>query len=382
MKVLLEEITDLAETETIDINNFFGIYRNMLDALETPVCLVSIPGDFLFFNTVACRNMNLPLQQIAGHNEREFFSTEHCQKYSQRRLEGVKTGKSKSYIDEILLPSGVVQVFLTVMTPIKDKKGCDYSLAVSHDITEQRQNEKLLKKYTQQINSSHLRHSVNEISSTIAHELNQPLSAISLYASSAKRCLALPEEKDKVEQALTRIEEMVERLGHSIHSIKERFSTTVTNFELVDINACINHVMEVFAPKLAINNIKLNKRLETKHIVLKLDKLQFEQALGNIVQNAVDSLSHLSRPGVIIVSVSDSDNYVEVSIDDNGNGISKEEHNKLFGSFYSTKINGLGLGLAICKNIIEKHCGKLTLSNNRAGGCRVTIRLPKKVSDN
>jgi C4-dicarboxylate-specific signal transduction histidine kinase len=219
---------------------------------------------------------------------------------------------------------------------------------------------------------------LGELSGGLAHELTQPLTAILANAQAARIMLASdPSNVAVLETVLDEIIREDQRAGEVIKRLRSLLRKQDTALEEVDVGELCNSVLTLLHAE-AIGRrmtIKLATRSKLPHILG--DQIQLQQIILNLVMNAMESeeRTETSRRVVSLRSrlVGDS---IEISVEDDGAGISLAHSAKLFEPFFTTKERGLGLGLSICSAIVRRHGGTLALENNVTGGATAYLRLP------
>jgi len=228
---------------------------------------------------------------------------------------------------------------------------------------------------------------IGEMSAQIAHEIRNPLQKI-LTGVEYLRDYCEPGNEtviDVVSKGVSSINEVITRMV-------EYGKTTLLNLQDIEINNMVEGIISGIQSRLNSANIKLAKDFPDK-ARMALDPVRFRQALQNIIDNAIDampnggklkvSVSFLcedkTRPSKTVCTVINPFSMVEIKISDTGTGMNTEAMEKLFTPFYTTKVNGFGLGLAMVKKIIDLHKGEVSVNSNIGTGTEVTIRVPMKI---
>jgi len=223
---------------------------------------------------------------------------------------------------------------------------------------------------------------LGELSGAIAHELNQPLMSILMNAESAKVLLARKNHSaSEVDEILTEIVEEDVRASGIIQRLRTLFAQQeVINHE-VDINELVTDVGKILKNELVNRGIRLQLQLDATIPTLNIDRIQIEQVLINLIMNACDAMETNGAPVeyTVICTTSTEQHGVKVSVTDSGAGIAPELLTKIFDSFYTTKKQGMGLGLSICRTIITAHAGALWAENNAGAGSSFHFTLPLRV---
>ncbi|WP_292312927.1 ATP-binding protein, partial [Mesorhizobium sp.] len=223
--------------------------------------------------------------------------------------------------------------------------------------------------------------SLSELSVSIAHELNQPLQAVVANAGAFQRWLnADPPNFNHANRVAQKIIRNADAAAQVITRIRALFSKTEGQPHAIDLNAVIHDVCDLLADRLASSSVKLNLQLDPGLPATAADHVQMEQVVLNLVRNGIEAMQDVSIDARSLRIVSrQNDGTVEVEVRDSGRGFSDPE--RIFEAFYTTKPDGMGMGLAICHSIIEAHRGRLWAENVGTGGASITFRLPIRAAD-
>jgi PAS domain S-box-containing protein len=220
---------------------------------------------------------------------------------------------------------------------------------------------------------------LGELTASIAHEVNQPLGAIVTSAASCARWLAArPPQMDKARRALERIVNDGRRAGAIIQRIRALLKRQAPRRDWLDVNETIREVLALTQYELRRNDIVLETRLTEGLPRVLGDRVQCQQVLLNLIVNAIEAMGEIEqrRRELTIVSAADGPSSVRVEVRDSGMGLDPERATQLFEPFYTTKAEGLGIGLSISRSIIEAHGGRLTAGANAPHGAVFCIGLP------
>ena len=219
---------------------------------------------------------------------------------------------------------------------------------------------------------------LGEMVSGIAHEVNQPLTAIANYASAARR-LALSGMIDADELATIhdKIAAQAERAGQVIRGLRNMTRRRESVREQLDCCQLIGEASKLVEFELHARGWKLVLNLELDLPPVLGDGVQIQQVLLNLVRNAVEAMNEIASGDTVTVSASSRDgSWIEISVGDSGPGLTAEVQERLFEPFFSTKAQGMGLGLSICKSIMSAHGGELRYRRSLGGGAEFIMRLP------
>lgn len=258
-------------------------------------------------------------------------------------------------------------------------------VGVIFDITKQREAENIIKKIKRRVAVNSRNMGISESVFAIAHQLNQPLTAISNFVSGCKRRLKNIYGDNLSRDILHGLDEanaQSKRAGSIIHSLLALLNPDRTNYEICNINSLIKQVIKITIDELAEKFIKVNLTLKSSIPDLNIDKMQIEQVIINIIKNSIDALLMNDRHNRIINVITENDgDFIKIIINDTGVGISKANLNKVFIPFYTTKELGTGIGLSLCYNIIKRHGGKISVESTTSSGTTFTIVLPDSLND-
>ena len=221
---------------------------------------------------------------------------------------------------------------------------------------------------------------LGEMTAGIAHEINQPLTAISMYAQSGVRMLdaGIP-KPERLREALAKLSAQSLRAGAVIDRVQRLVRKEESSFETVHINELIGDILRLAESDARVNDTQVALDLADNLATVSADPIQIQQVLLNLIRNAIDAMRGIEcRHGsVITISTHAIDgDAIEVAVADLGTGVPDDVVDKLFTPFTTTKANGMGMGLSICRSIINAHGGHLSFRNNPDHGATFYFQLP------
>jgi PAS domain S-box-containing protein len=227
---------------------------------------------------------------------------------------------------------------------------------------------------------------MGEMASGIAHEINQPLAAISTYAQVSLNIInSYPANLAKLTEILYKTQQQALRAGHIIHRMREFIKSHEPHRSLININILVHNAVGLCIAELKQNNIKLVFELESNPPSIYVDQIQIEQVILNLIRNSIDALKNAPETParqITIHSCLTADNGIQVRVKDNGSGINESQQQKILMPFYTTKTDGMGMGLSISRSLIEAHEGSFYFNSEPQKGTTFYFTLPiQKATD-
>ena len=221
---------------------------------------------------------------------------------------------------------------------------------------------------------------MGEMAAGIAHEVNQPLTAVSAYTQVSLNIINTKKpDLEKLSEILYKTQQQAIRAGQIMHRMRAFVTSREKHISTVHINTLIHNAVSLYITELQQNGIELIFELENNLPLLYVDHIQIEQVLINLIRNSTDALQDLpstEQRNIIIQSSLVNDNAIQIKVLDNGPGLNKEQQQKILMPFYTTKPNGMGMGLSISRSLIEAHQGTLHFSSQPGEGTTFYFTLP------
>jgi two-component system sensor histidine kinase DctS len=219
---------------------------------------------------------------------------------------------------------------------------------------------------------------VSEMASTLAHELNQPIGTLNNLLIGIKSRLNNENKSlNEVENAIDKSLEQIKYTSDIITRIRDYTQSRQPKLSTININSLIDKSVSLMDWEIKHANIEFSYLDNTENIEVYGDEVMLQQVIVNLIRNGIDaSIDNCTKKTKIKINTKSDDKYIEISIKDNGKGMSNSEVDNIFIPFASNKSSGMGIGLNICRSFIELHKGKLWLSQNSDAGCTSHITLP------
>jgi PAS domain S-box-containing protein len=261
--------------------------------------------------------------------------------------------------------------------PLRDENGAIIRwYGVNIDIDDEMRAQDALRLADERLARASRAASLSELSVSIAHELNSPLQAVVANANAFQRWLsATPPNYERAGLTADRIIRDANAAAEVISRIRSLFAQTEQGRAPTDLNDIITEVGELFADRLQSNGVRLELALEPNLSLVMADRVQVEQVVLNLVRNAIEAMHDTPQTSRLLrITSRHGDGTVEVEVHDRGHGIPDPE--RIFDAFYTTKKDGMGMGLAICRSIIEAHEGRIGARSAPGEGSSVGFTLP------
>jgi C4-dicarboxylate-specific signal transduction histidine kinase len=252
-------------------------------------------------------------------------------------------------------------------------------LVTNSDITARKRAEEALQRARTELTRASTLTTLGEIAGSIAHELRQPLSAIVMNGSAALRWLDRePPNIDEARQAASRTVREAQRADQVIRGLRALLGKSGLQRAMFDINDAIHEVLELVRGELRRADVAVQTELAPSLPSVFGDRVQLQQVVLNLALNAIDAMAQVSdRPRVLVIRTEHAaQGGVGVTVEDTGIGLDSAIAGHIFEPFYTTKPDGLGLGLSICRTIVEVHGGRLATAPGEPHGTVFSFTLP------
>ncbi len=374
----LESIKRDIQDKEIKLNSIFNA------AIEG-IITINESGMVESINTAVTDILGYQSEELIGCNISKIMPSPHNKLHNNYLQHYIQTGISQNigHVRELegkRKNGSLVTLELSIAEyKINNKR---YFTGLIRDISERKRKEQLDKQHLDELAHIARLGLMGELASGIAHEINQPLTAIAAYSQVNIRLI----DNDKpdlntIHETLQKISEQAVRAGAIIRRMREFISNQTQHMSTVDINQLVREAVELCCDECKQLDIKVIFDLEQSLPSLSIDHIQIEQVIINLVKNSIDALSIMPNKSQRLLNIrtglKDEQN-IEVRVKDNGPGISESEQNQLFDPFYTTKENGMGMGLSICRSIIEAHDGTLFFNTKKGEGSTFHFSLPVK----
>jgi C4-dicarboxylate-specific signal transduction histidine kinase len=295
-------------------------------------------------------------------------------------VERARRGESHfEYEHRLVMPDSSVTHLQLIAHAARSDQGALIYIGAVQDVTRRRVAEEALDKARSELAHVTRVATVSTLTASITHEINQPLSGIITNAGTCLRMLdASPPNIDGARETVRRTLRDGNRASDVISHLRALFSKREFTLEPLDMNDVTREVVALSLNDLQRHQVVLQAELGNELPMISGDRVQLQQVILNLLRNASDAMATVhDRPRQLAIrTVRDADDRVRVSVTDSGVGLDLKRMNKLFDAFYTTKTDGMGIGLSVSRSIIERHHGRLWAEANDGPGATFSFSIP------
>jgi two-component system, LuxR family, sensor kinase FixL len=356
-------------------------FRSILDTIPDAMIVIDEHGIMQFFSNAAARQFGYSEADAIGKNistlmpepdrgRHDGYIARYLQT-GERRIIGIGrivTGMRK---DGTTFP-----MHLTIGE--MHSGGKPFFTGFVRDLTEQQQTQARLQELQSELVHISRLTAMGEMASALAHELNQPLSAISNYMKGSRRLLAGSTDANapKIEAALDRAAEQAIRAGDIIRRLRDFVARDASERRIESVSKMIEEAGALGLAGAREQGVLLRFNLDPRCDIVLADRVQIQQVLVNLFRNALEAMAASTHRELIASNTRAADDMIEISVSDTGPGFAGDALARLFQPFFTTKEAGMGVGLSISRTIIETHGGRMWAETNRSGGATFRFTLP------
>jgi two-component system sensor histidine kinase DctS len=382
-----------------DLADALAFRKAMEDSLVTGLRARDLQGRITYVNPAFCAMVGFAPEELLGHSTpAPYWPPELAGEYQKRqeiRLAGQHQPPREGYESVFMRKDGSRFPVLIIEAPLINHHGVQTGwMSAFLDISEQRRVEELSRASQERLQATARLATVGEMASLLSHEINQPLAAISSYATGSMNLLKSPmtaggvadaDALGDIEVAMRRIAEQAERAGKVIKSVHDFVRRRDNAREPVQPQALLDAIMPLVTLQARKLGVRVETRIQPGLPVVLCDRTMVEQVLLNLARNAMQAMDQARvRPPSLVIEVKCSrgagavagKDWLEFSVTDVGVGIAEDVKRQLFTPFFTTKAEGMGLGLSLCRTVAEQHGGSLAFEPNQPQGTVFRFTLP------
>ncbi|MEJ7930364.1 ATP-binding protein [Ramlibacter sp. AN1015] len=387
LSLLVKDVRRRVQVEQ-DLAEALAFRKAMEDSLVTGLRARDLQGRITYVNPAFCEMVGFSAEELMGRSvPAPYWPPELAGEYQKRqeiRLAGQHAPPREGFESVFMRKDGSRISVLIIEAPLINAQGVQTGwMSAFLDVSEQRRVEELSRASQERLQATARLATVGEMASLLSHELNQPLAAIASYATGSLNLLQ-GGAVDGIELALQRIAQQAERAGKVIRSVHDFVRRREQAREPVAPQALVDAVMPLVNLQARKLGVTVVTRLPSGLGQVECDRTMVEQVLLNLARNAMQAMDagHVQRPSLTLQArrvrpaEPGGKSWVEFSVIDVGPGISPEVRQQLFTPFFTTKAEGMGLGLSLCRTVIEQHGGALVFEPHVPQGTIFRFTLP------
>ena len=354
-------------------NRYFDLYNS------SPAGYITLDanGTIIEANNTIAELLDIETNVLLRHNFNTYL-TRYGQEifYSHRKDAYATNEKQQCELKLIRKDKSIIYAQIQSIARVDSKSKIKSLYMAITDITQHQKDAEQIRQHQAALTRFARQNSMGQMVSNIAHELNQPLSAIINYSNGCIHKLKKMQGTAKISEAIKQVVNQAERAASIIANVKRLLCKTDSNHIETDINEMIRGVIKLLDLEISSNQIDIHLKLGEIPTIM-LNKVQIEQVLINMADNAIDALANIKhRSREITFQTLKTDNKVEIIISDTGCGIPPSVQKNIFKPYITTKDDGMGMGLAICESILQDHHGSIELCSSTEYGTQYVITLP------
>ncbi|MBI4986901.1 MAG: PAS domain S-box protein [Rhodocyclales bacterium] len=365
----------------VALHNEYAFRKAMEDSLQTGMRARDLEGRITYVNPAFCRMVGWTEAELVGRAPPMPYWPDQYFDETRDIHDRILAGHGPEDVFELKFKRRDGELFDVLIheAPLIDAHGKQTGWMGSLiDVTERKRTEELAQQQQERLQATARLVTMGEMASSLAHELNQPLAAISGYNTG---CLNLLESGTadiaELKIALAKSAEQAQRAGRIIRRIYEFVRRAEPKSEPCDLVAIIDEVLDLVEADARRQEVRILTNIQDALPGIQGDRVLIAQALLNLVRNAIDAMrSQPAERRQLTVTAGTGHGNITVAVADRGSGIPEDSANRLFEPFYTTKAEGMGMGLNICRSVIEAHHGRLWYEPNLEGGSIFAIQFP------
>jgi len=352
---------------------------HVFETAPDAIYIVGLDYRYQRVNPAFARRWGLPAERIVGMTVDELAGSEPFEETYKSNFDRCFRGEEVSFMGWFPTPAGR-QYLAATYSPLRpDARRVEAALAITRDLTQYAQASEALQQAQAELAHVTRVTTLGELTASIAHEVNQPLSAIVADATASLNWLAAPTpDLDSVREALDAIVKDGHRAADVIQRIRQLATKRGPQKARLDVNGVIRDIVPLVATELRSHGVSLRVDLAADPPPVWADRVQLQQVLINFVMNGIEAMTSVEgRPRVLVIrSESQDGDSVAVLVRDVGVGVDEGKAAQLFDAFFTMKPGGMGMGLAISRSIIEAHGGRIWATANLDHGATFQFVLP------
>ncbi|MEP4889795.1 MAG: PAS domain S-box protein [Aliiglaciecola sp.] len=376
----ITDITSIKQAQA-DLLHSHAFAQAIVNSVVEAVITIDQKGSIKSFNKAALKMFGYPLQEVLDKNVKILMPPRQSEQHDQYLAKYIETNETHIIGTGRVLTAkrkdgSMFPIHLSV-SEIVNPEGRVF-VGLIRDITQQLASEDKTRRLTEQLAHFDRLNALGEMAVAVAHEINQPLTAIALFSATAKN-MCEKRNFDRLPELLDKLTQQSLRAGSVLERVQRMTKKGDSQKEAVESNILIEEVIKLIEPISRLHEIIIQVEMNDDNVEVFVDRVQIQQVILNLLRNAMESMQGIEfKNGNILTikAMQTSNRALQIAIEDTGCGLSQELKDELYTPFSSTKKNGMGIGLSISKSIIEEHGGQLNFKDNKQYGTTFYFTLP------
>jgi two-component system sensor kinase FixL len=360
--------------------------QSILDTVPDAMIVIDTNGIIHSFSWAAERLFGYKATAVIGQNIKVLMPSPYRENHDRYIKRYMDTGERRIIgIGRVVVGERQDSSTFPMELSVGEMKSSDrrFFTGFIRDLTERQQAEARFQELQSELVQMSRFTAMGEMASALAHELNQPLSAITNYLKGSIRLLedSKDEISGSVRDAVNKAADQALRAGQIIRRLREFVAHGENEKRLESVQRIIEESSALALVGAGEIGVRVKFRFSASRDLTLVDKVQIQQVLVNLIRNAIEAMENVSRRELTISTLGPSAGMIEISVADTGSGITPDITKQLFQPFFTTKAHGMGVGLSISRTIIENHGGKIWIEPNVGGGTIFRLTLPSTTEE-
>jgi two-component system, LuxR family, sensor kinase FixL len=376
LRVANPEERNAAMTSTGEHQAKVALLAAIVESSNDAIIAKDLTGVISSWNRAAERLFGYTAQEIIGQPITTIFPPDRVDEETVL-LERIRHGETVEHYETTRRRKDgeIISVSVTI-SPVRDASGAIVGASkILHDLTDRNAHEQRIQELQAELAHVQRLTELGQVVSTLVHEVNQPLTAIGNYVNACRRLLTT-QNHEQVPAALERIADQTSRTREIVARIRDFVKKRDVQMRAESLPQVIEEAIDLTRASARGTELTLTVQVDPTGTQAEIDKVQVQQVLFNLLRNGIEAMQGQSRCQLIVATKLTQRAMVEISVADTGPGLADEVRSNLFQPFVTTKPNGMGVGLSVCRAIVESHGGRLWADDNPGGGTifRFTVR--------
>jgi two-component system sensor kinase FixL len=377
---IIRDITDRKAAEIAQRESELRL-RSILDTVPDAIVVIDAQGIIQSFSPAAARLFGYDSAEVVGRNVSMLMPTPYREAHDGYLARYLRTGERRIIgIGRVVVGLRKTRETFPIELHVGEFAvgGTRFFTGFIRDLTEQQEAKRRIQDLQAELLHASRLSVMGQMASTMAHELNQPLTAVTNYLEAGRQLLATGAAgPSRIDEIMEKAIAQAQRAGEVIRRLRSFVSKGETERRLHNLNQLVEEALALALIGTRQHNVRASLELDDSLPLVLIDPVQIQQVVLNLVRNAVEAMEQVERRELVVGTRAIPDREVaEVTVADSGPGIAPELADRLFQPFITTKKSGMGLGLSICREIVETHHGRLTAAPGTSGGAVFRVTLP------